>query len=207
MPNVRACKNAKIALQHPIIFGVLASPWPTLKTEKRKKMRFHGKWKVSLDTLKSFQLVCVDIDILVPCWESTHFSLLVAEISEQNLEQLRRLRPLQGGWGNRQNQAEGEGRGRRQRFAHWASSGLTERKGSFLSVRPEEAQWAKRCLLPLPSPSAWYCHYTLFQTKPSEATHQSGKLDLRFPWQMKRLLLINRVGLLAWEQAAFFLPE
>ena len=31
-----ACKNAKFALQHPIIFGVLASAWTTLKTEKRK---------------------------------------------------------------------------------------------------------------------------------------------------------------------------
>ena len=36
VPNFRACKNAKFALQHPIIFGVLASPWITLKTEKRK---------------------------------------------------------------------------------------------------------------------------------------------------------------------------
>ena len=31
-----ACKNAKIAVQHPIIFGVLASPWTALKTEKIK---------------------------------------------------------------------------------------------------------------------------------------------------------------------------
>ena len=29
-------KMQKFALQHPIIFGVLASPWTTLKTEKRK---------------------------------------------------------------------------------------------------------------------------------------------------------------------------
>ena len=29
-------KMQKNALQHPIIFGVLASPWTTLKTEKRK---------------------------------------------------------------------------------------------------------------------------------------------------------------------------
>ena len=36
MPIFRACKNAKFALQHPIIFGVFASPWTTLKTEKRK---------------------------------------------------------------------------------------------------------------------------------------------------------------------------
>ena len=36
VPNFRACKNAKFALQHPIIFGVLVSPWTTLKTEKRK---------------------------------------------------------------------------------------------------------------------------------------------------------------------------
>ena len=32
--NFRACKNAKFAQQHPIIFGVLASPRTTLKTEK-----------------------------------------------------------------------------------------------------------------------------------------------------------------------------
>ena len=51
MPIFRACKNAKIALQHPIIFGVLASPWTTLKTEKRKFACSWGKWKVSLDTL------------------------------------------------------------------------------------------------------------------------------------------------------------
>ena len=31
MPNFRACKNAKFALQHPIIFGFLASPWTTLR--------------------------------------------------------------------------------------------------------------------------------------------------------------------------------
>ena len=36
MPIFRACKKAKFALQHPIIFDVLASPWTTLKTEKRK---------------------------------------------------------------------------------------------------------------------------------------------------------------------------
>ena len=43
MPIFRACKNAKIALQHPIIFGVLASPWTTLKTEKRK---FAYSWEM-----------------------------------------------------------------------------------------------------------------------------------------------------------------
>ena len=37
-------------------------------------------------------------------------------------------------------------------------------------LRPEEAQWAKRCLLPLPSPSTWYYHYTLFQTKLCQTT-------------------------------------
>ena len=39
----RACKNAKFALQNPIIFGVLASPWTTLKTEKRK---FAFSWEM-----------------------------------------------------------------------------------------------------------------------------------------------------------------
>ena len=43
MPIFRACKNAKIALQHPIIFGVLASPCTTLKTEKRK---FACSWEM-----------------------------------------------------------------------------------------------------------------------------------------------------------------
>ena len=43
MPIFRACKNAKFALQHPIIFGVLASPWTTLKTEKRK---FAFSWEM-----------------------------------------------------------------------------------------------------------------------------------------------------------------
>ena len=43
MPIFRACKNAKNALQHPIIFGVLASPWTTLKTEKRK---FACSWEM-----------------------------------------------------------------------------------------------------------------------------------------------------------------
>ena len=36
MPIFRACKHAKFALQHPIILDVFASPWTTLKTEKRK---------------------------------------------------------------------------------------------------------------------------------------------------------------------------
>ena len=49
VPIFRAGKNAKFALQHPIIFGVLASPWTILKTEK-ENLRFHGKWKVSPDT-------------------------------------------------------------------------------------------------------------------------------------------------------------
>ena len=39
----RACKNAKFTLQHPIIFGVFASPWTTLKTEKRK---FAFSWEM-----------------------------------------------------------------------------------------------------------------------------------------------------------------
>ena len=43
VPIFRACKNAKIALQHPIIFGVLASPWTTLKTKKRK---FACSWEI-----------------------------------------------------------------------------------------------------------------------------------------------------------------
>ena len=42
MPIFRACKNAKFPLQHPIIFGVFASPWTTLKTEKRK---FASSWE------------------------------------------------------------------------------------------------------------------------------------------------------------------
>ena len=36
-------KNAKITLQHPIIFSVLASPWTTPKTEKRK---FACSWEM-----------------------------------------------------------------------------------------------------------------------------------------------------------------
>ena len=43
VPIFSACKNAKNALQHPIIFGVLASPWTTLKTEKRK---FACSWEM-----------------------------------------------------------------------------------------------------------------------------------------------------------------
>ena len=43
VPIFRACKNAKFALQHAIIFGVLASPWTTLKTEKRK---FACSWEM-----------------------------------------------------------------------------------------------------------------------------------------------------------------
>ena len=45
VPIFKACKNAcaKIALQHPIIFGVLASPWTTLMTEKRK---FACSWEM-----------------------------------------------------------------------------------------------------------------------------------------------------------------
>ena len=43
VPIFRACKNAKFALQHPIIFGVLASPWTTLKTEKSK---FTFSWEM-----------------------------------------------------------------------------------------------------------------------------------------------------------------
>ena len=43
MPIFRASKNAKIALQHLIIFGVWASPWTTLKTEKRK---FAFSWEM-----------------------------------------------------------------------------------------------------------------------------------------------------------------
>ena len=43
VPIFRACKNAKFALQHPIVFGVLASPWTTLKTEKRK---FACSWEI-----------------------------------------------------------------------------------------------------------------------------------------------------------------
>ena len=38
-------------MQHPIIFGVFASPWTTLKTEK-ENLHFYGKWSVSLDTLR-----------------------------------------------------------------------------------------------------------------------------------------------------------
>ena len=45
--RVGACKNAKFALQHPIIFGVLASPWTTLKTEKRKLACSWGMKSVS----------------------------------------------------------------------------------------------------------------------------------------------------------------
>ena len=49
VPIFRACKNAKFALQHPIIFGVFASLWATLKTEKRK---FAFSWEVkSVSTL------------------------------------------------------------------------------------------------------------------------------------------------------------
>ena len=43
VPIFRACKNAKFSLQHPIIFGVLASPWTTLKTEKRE---FAFSWEM-----------------------------------------------------------------------------------------------------------------------------------------------------------------
>ena len=43
VPIFRACKNAKFALQHPIIFGVFASPWTTLTTEKRK---FAFSWEM-----------------------------------------------------------------------------------------------------------------------------------------------------------------
>ena len=39
----RACKNAKFALQHLIIFSDFASPWTTLKTEKRK---FAFSWEM-----------------------------------------------------------------------------------------------------------------------------------------------------------------
>ena len=41
VPIFRSCKNAKFALQHPIIFGVLASP--SLKAEKRK---FAFSWEI-----------------------------------------------------------------------------------------------------------------------------------------------------------------
>ena len=42
-------KMQNFSLQHANIFGVLASPWTMLKTQKRKrKFRFHGKWIVSL---------------------------------------------------------------------------------------------------------------------------------------------------------------
>ena len=51
VPIFRAGKNAEFALQHPIIFGVLASPWTILTTEKRK-FAFSWEMKVSLDTLK-----------------------------------------------------------------------------------------------------------------------------------------------------------
>ena len=50
-PNFRACKNAKFALQHPIIFGVLASPWTTLKTEKRKNAGNEKRlWKINCNS-------------------------------------------------------------------------------------------------------------------------------------------------------------
>ena len=57
VPIFRACKNAKIALQHPIIFGVLASPWTTLKTEKRK---FAFSWEMkSVSGHLKFELTSV----------------------------------------------------------------------------------------------------------------------------------------------------
>ena len=43
VPIFRAGKNAKFALQHPIIFGVLASPWTILKTEK---IEFAFSWEM-----------------------------------------------------------------------------------------------------------------------------------------------------------------
>ena len=60
MPIFRACKNAKFALQHPIIFGVLASPWTTLKTEKRK-FAFSWEMKSVSGHLKSTLLSSVQV--------------------------------------------------------------------------------------------------------------------------------------------------
>ena len=51
MPIFRACKNAKFSLQHPIIFWCFGLTLNYPKDWKKKKLRFHGKWKVSLDTL------------------------------------------------------------------------------------------------------------------------------------------------------------
>ena len=50
VPIFRACKNAKIALQHPLFLVFLPHPEPPLRL-KKETLRFHGKWKVSLDTL------------------------------------------------------------------------------------------------------------------------------------------------------------
>ena len=43
VPIFKTGKNAKFALQHPIIFGVLVSPWIILKAEKRK---FAFSWEM-----------------------------------------------------------------------------------------------------------------------------------------------------------------
>ena len=73
VPIFRACKNAKIALQHPIIFGVFASPWTTLKTEKRN-FAFSWEMKSVSGHLKLFSFSSGFFFFINFEWEEVHQS-------------------------------------------------------------------------------------------------------------------------------------